>query len=107
MADLGEGNYKRDHPREAVRTKAKVMADGKWHDCVITNISPTGARLYLRLVMLPEKEVRVQIDEFGQFNATIIWCDGGETGVRFEHHPSEMANVLLALAPKGDLFPFD
>jgi len=89
----------RNFPREAVRTKASLLVDGQWHDCVITNISSVGARLYLRMNVATDKAVRIQIGEFGQFDATVVWSEGDETGLRFEHDPSEIASLLIALAP--------
>jgi len=88
---------KRKHPREPVRTKAKVLVNGQWHEGVITNSSAEGVRLYLRINVAAGKVLRVDIAEFGQYNATVIWCDGNETGLKFEHSPAEIAGLLKAL----------
>ncbi|MEO8331813.1 MAG: PilZ domain-containing protein [Gallionella sp.] len=98
MAGFDDAEYERDFPRETVRTKAEIMIDEKWHDCVITNISSSGARLYVRLDVSRGRDVRIQIDRFGQFNATVAWCYGDEIGVTFDHDPAEMTNVLIGLS---------
>jgi len=89
---------KRNHPREPARAKARLMVDDHWHDCLITNSSFLGVRLYLRKNVPPGKAVRIEIAEFGQFDATVVWCEGDETGLQFEHDPAEIANMLTALA---------
>jgi hypothetical protein len=89
---------KRNHPREPARTKARLMVDDQWHDCVITNSSAAGVRLYLRRSVATGKAVRIEIAEFGQYDATVIWCDGDETGLKLEHDPAEIAGMLAALA---------
>ena len=89
---------KRSYPREPVRAKATLMVDGHWHDCVITNSSSAGVRLYLRRKVATGKAVRIEIAEYGQYDATVIWCDGDETGLKLEHDPAEIAGMLAALA---------
>jgi hypothetical protein len=42
--------------------------------------------------------VRIQIAEYGQYDATVVWCDGDETGLKLEHDPAEIASMLSALA---------
>jgi hypothetical protein len=98
MADFDERGYERDHSREPVRTKAKIMIEKIWHDCVITNISPAGARLFAQFNVSRGRTVRLQIGEHGQLNANVIWCIGDEIGLEFNDVPAEMRDVLLALA---------
>lgn len=89
----------RNFPREAVRTKSRLLVDGQWHDCVVTNISAVGVRLYLRRSVESDKAVRLQIDELGPYDATVVWCEGDETGLRFDHDPEEIASLMTVLAP--------
>ena len=89
---------KRSYPREPARAKARLLVDDQWHDCVITNISSTGGRLYLRMSVATGKAVRIEVAEFGQYDATVVWCEGDETGLKFEHEPAEIAGMLTALA---------
>ena len=89
----------RNFPREAVRTKSRLLVDEQWHDCVVTNISAVGVRLYLRRSVELDKAVRLQIDELGPYDATVVWCEGDETGLRFDHDPGEIASLMTVLAP--------
>jgi hypothetical protein len=74
------------------------MVDDQWHDGVITNISSAGGRLYLRMSVATGKAVRIQIAEFGQYDASFIWCEGDENGLQFEHDPAEFASMLTGPA---------
>jgi hypothetical protein len=89
---------KRNHPREPARAKARLLVDDQWHDCVITNSSAVGVRLYLRRSVATGKAVRIEIAEYGQYDATVVWCDGDETGLKLEHDAAEIAGMLNALA---------
>ncbi|MBI5429216.1 MAG: PilZ domain-containing protein [Nitrosomonadales bacterium] len=89
---------KRSHPREPARVKARLMVDDQSHDCVITNSSSMGVRLYLRVSVPTGKAVRIRIAGFGEYDATVVWCDGDETGLQFEHEPAEVVKLLAALA---------
>jgi len=90
---------KRYYPREPLRAKAKLLVGDFWHDCLITNISAVGVRLYLRMNVAVGKEVRIQIEELGPYDGTVVWCEGDETGLRFEHDPDEIASLMKALSP--------
>jgi len=89
----------RNFPREPVRTKAKLMVDGQWLDCIVTNISSVGVRLYLRKNIARGKAVRLQFAVLGTYDAKVVWCEGDETGLKLEHDPAEIAKLLAALAP--------
>ncbi len=97
MSDFDEAGYDRNFPREIIRAKAEIMIDGQWHDCVITNISPSGAKLHFGQNAIRGTAVFIKIGELGKFSATVAWCNGEEMGVKFDHDPSEMTRVLIAL----------
>jgi len=101
MSDFDEIEYERDYPRETLRTKAKIMIDEQWHDCVIINISPSGAKLNISLEVSRGKAALIRIGELGQFNATVAWCHDDEIGVKFDHDPSEMTRVLMEMESHG------
>ena len=101
MSDFDEAGYDRDSPREIIRVRAEIMIDERWHDCVITNISPSGARLHLIEKSSRGTAVFLKIGELGKFSATVAWCNGDEMGVKFDHDPSEMTRVLIELELHG------
>jgi PilZ domain len=101
MSEFDEIEYDRDYPRESIRVKSKIMIDEQWHDCAIVNISPTGAKLHIERDLSRGMAVFIKIGEFGQFSATVAWCQGDEIGVKFDHDPLEMTRVLIELASRG------
>lgn len=101
MSEFDDIEYDRDYPRESIRVKSKIMIDEQWHDCVIVNISPSGAKLNIGLEVSRGKDVLIQVGELGQFNATVAWCRDDEIGVKFDHDPSEMTRVLIKLESQG------
>lgn len=98
MAEFDEVGYERDYPRETISAEAEILIDEQWRDCVISNISPSGAKLYVGMEVSRGKAVGIRIGEFGQFDATVAWCRGDEIGVKFAHDPLEMTSVLIGLA---------
>jgi len=101
MADFDEVEYERDYPREIIAIKTEIMLDEQWFDCVIANISPSGAKLYVGRNVSRGKDVIIKIGEFGEFDATVAWCHADEIGVKFDHDPLDMTNVLIGLASQG------
>lgn len=95
MAKFDEKDYERTFPRETIRTKAEITIDGKRYDCVITNISPAGTRLYKKLDVSRDQPARIKIGEHGEFNATVAWCNGDEFGLWFEDDMSALADMLV------------
>lgn len=98
MTGFDDEQYERDYPRETVSAKAQIRVDGEWRDCVISNISPSGAKLSVGLPVDRGAGVVVQLGKFGEYNATVAWCHGDEIGVKFDHDPEEMTHVLIGLA---------
>ena len=97
MAETDKAGYEREYPRETVRTKAEIMIDRQWHDCLITNISKAGARLYKKLNVSRGMDVLIRIGEAGQFNAKVAWCMGDEFGMKFDHNPIVMTRVMAGM----------
>ena len=97
MSESEDKKYERSFPREPVRVKAEIMKDGHWHDCVITNFSREGARLYLAQKVASGAEVAIKINETERLNTVVIWAQGYEIGVMFNHEGRELEHVLAKL----------
>lgn len=98
MAGFDETAYERDYPRESLCAKTQIMLDELWQECLIVNISPSGAKLYVGRQISRGTGVIIKIGEFGQFSATVAWCHGDEIGVKFDHDPLEMTHVLIGMS---------
>ncbi|MFA6316976.1 MAG: PilZ domain-containing protein [Elusimicrobiota bacterium] len=78
--------------------KARLEEGGTWHDCLILNISPGGAKVSVEGPASDAKVVHLEIGRFGRFGAEVVWRAGSELGLRFTHDPAEMTEVVLGLA---------
>jgi|tagenome__1003787_1003787.scaffolds.fasta_scaffold20810001_2 hypothetical protein len=59
-------------------------------DCLIRNISPTGARLLLSSAVVIPDEFELQIPKQGRsFRARLAWRRADESGVQFVEHNAE------------------
>ena len=97
MAEFDEPVYERDYAREIINAAAEVMIGEHWLDCVIIDISSSGAKLQVGREVDWGKSVLIQLGEFGQFSATVVWCRDGDIGVKFNHDPLEMTSMLIRL----------
>lgn len=97
MDDFKDEGYERDYPREKIKIAVKVEVDGQWFDGLIVNISPSGAMVKVEVILARGKDVVIDLGELGQFHATVAWCEGGAIGVRFNHDPSEITRVMIAM----------
>lgn len=97
----GDGCSRRAHARHDVLLKARVMDEGRWHDCSILNISAGGVKLQLDHPIGQGTAVMLELGNFGQFNGTVVWQHGGGLGIKFSQDPSKMAEVLMGLALYG------
>ena len=88
---------KRSLSREPMRSRARLLVDGQWHDCMITNSTAVGVRLYLRMNIETGKAVHIEIGELGPYDATVVWREGDEIGLRLDHDPEEIATILGVL----------
>lgn len=102
MSDFDDDTaYERDHPRGIFCTKMEIRIDELWCDCVLINISASGAKLYVGKSVNRGKEVVIKFGELGEFNATVAWSHGDEAGVKFDHDPDQMNSLILQLESLG------
>lgn len=103
---------RRRHHRKPVRQTARLQVAGPrlpgrleehgiWHDCLIENISPGGAKISLDAPLVQGAAVRLEIGRFGKFDAVVAWLGRGEFGLRFTGQTEVMNEVVLALAVYG------
>jgi hypothetical protein len=100
MAEFDETEYERDYPREILGAEVKILIDEYWHDCVLINISASGAKIYVGKKIARGMPVSIKIGS-GDLNATVAWCRGDEAGVKFDHDPSEVTRLILELESRG------
>lgn len=103
---------RRRHLRKPVRQAARLLIaggrlagrleeHGVWHDCLILDISPGGAKVSVDAALELGASVRLEIGRFGRFAAEVAWIGAREFGLRFKGAPEEMSEVVLGLAVYG------
>ena len=87
-------NYseRRAEPRVALSAPGRVMHGermGMWADCVIKDLSPSGAKIELsHFYRLPPRFVLMHFREAVAFEVVLKWRRGDLAGMAFEHrHP--------------------
>jgi len=76
---------KRSSERIAMREAAKIMLpqNGPELDCMATDVSDGGARLYVRVPDLPEIFLLHFVASGKRRHCRVVWRQGAETGVAF------------------------
>jgi hypothetical protein len=90
----------RAHERVTSLAEARIGADAHWQDCRLINISVGGARVRLT-EPLEIRHPTLEIAGFGRFRTVVAWHTGDEIGVKFDHDPAEIAEVVVGLATYG------
>lgn len=73
---------RRRKPRGKCRCLARIMTEGEvFSECLITDISDTGARLTLKADEKLPKTFFLMADEF-LFTAQLVWRNGNQVGVK-------------------------
>jgi PilZ domain len=79
-------NERRQHPRHTINRIAKFQADAYSlpRDCMITDMSKQGARLFADGVEVPDKfDLLISGDKGVRRGCEVVWRLGGEIGVSF------------------------
>jgi hypothetical protein len=77
---------RRQHPRYAINRLAKFQADSYSlpRDCMITDMSKKGARLFADGVDVPDQfDLLISGDKGVRRGCLVVWRLGGEIGVSF------------------------
>jgi len=98
MAEFEGKAEQRDYPREIIDAPTEIMIEGQWQQCLIVNISASGAKLYVAHKITKNMVVSLKIGKFDQFDAAVVWFQGDEVGVRFRHVPLEIVRLLSNLS---------
>ena len=97
----------RSHKR-AVKTLPACLSfggHGRLADCVVLNISATGARVKFDKALGDAEDVntrfkpRLKVAAAADFPVEVVWQNGPEVGLRFLSDPCEVAVVLEKVLP--------
>jgi hypothetical protein len=97
---------RRDRQRRTVLLKALIYQRGSLFDCVVNNLSSSGAGVIVEVQILrneidaePGSIVTLTIDRFGDFPGKIVWHHAQYAGIRFFEDPEHVAALVEALLP--------
>ncbi len=94
---------RRSEPRTPVRAPGRVMFGDKlglWADCIIRDLSPSGAKIELsQLVKLPPRFLLIHLQEGIAFEVVLKWRRGDLAGMAFEKRHSLTEAVEPRLEP--------
>ena len=82
--------------RKRVLWKARLEIAGVTHACAIVDLSLGGARLHFAEPVESGTNVRLILDRFGAYSATVVWQKGRGVGVRFTDDPQRIAGLIGA-----------
>lgn len=97
------GSNRRASPRSAVLMTARLYQRGRLVDCVVSNVSATGAKVLLpgpaseRLLdATPGAVVMLTALRFGDFPARVVWVQGPILGLHFLLPAEDVMDLLAA-----------
>ncbi len=104
---LRPGEPRRAHPRFTVVWTGRIVAASRALDCVVLNISASGAKLRVfESLELPQRFTLI-VDRFGDFPAELVWRDRRSAGVRFVGDPAQIGQTFAQALPVSRLFGDD
>lgn len=89
------GRERRKHPRYEIRKSVQVHAQDQVHEGTLRDVSVGGAAVELRAQLAEKSQVRMEIEELGEYPATVVRRIS-ERVVAFEFSINEAMAVRLA-----------
>jgi hypothetical protein len=88
------GREQRRHIRKRVLWAARLETTGGPLDCIILNVSRSGAKLRLTAPPLLLQQVQLVMESYGTLAAEIVWQQVDNVGIRFNADPAAVAKIL-------------
>lgn len=83
-----------------------VVLSGKFHrgkttnDCIILDLSPTGAKLRMSEPLAQKAVGTLESDKFGMIPGEVVWRNDQTIGIRFLDEPNWVAGLLSMVLPQ-------
>lgn len=87
---------KRRHARRAVLYSGTLHQDDMSTDCIIKDISASGAQIVTERPVARDRDFILDIDRAGLFTSRLIWRDDNRVGMMFLHDPQSVAQRIGA-----------
>jgi hypothetical protein len=85
---------KRRHRRMPVLFSGTVHQDSASFDCIIKDISASGAQLITERPLARDRDFILDIDRAGLFTSRLIWREDNRIGMMFLHEPNSVAERI-------------
>ena len=77
------GSDRREHERSLLLYSGSLYDGEQMVDCVIKDISATGARVMVERRLGKQQELVLDLDSVGLFPSRIVWQSDDHAGIRF------------------------
>ena len=94
---------RRKHQRAPINRVARIQSNsGGTCECTITDISDSGARLFVNDHELPPHfDLLISGDGFNRQECRVAWRNGGEVGVEFVSSERERGNLIAQVSEEA------
>jgi len=90
------GTDKRRHTRHPVLFSGTLHQDDMSTDCIIKDISASGARIVTERPVARDRDFILDIDRAGLFTSRLVWREDNRLGMMFLHDPDSVAQRIGA-----------
>jgi transposase len=90
---------RRTYPRRHVVLEGRLRGGGGEQDCVLLDLSASGAMVRLSDPAPSTAHVAVSTEHFGELAGRVVWQMHNVVGLRFADRPQEVARTVAAAAP--------
>jgi hypothetical protein len=90
------GTDKRRHQRHPVLFSGTLHQDDMSTDCIIKDISASGARIVTERPVARDRDFILDIDRAGLFSSRLVWREDNRLGMMFLHDPDSVAQRIGA-----------
>lgn len=88
--------------RHIINVSADLLYDNQRHSAQVIDISAGGAKLKLkRTILQPKGAVSIDLPFLNQLEATVVWVNGTQCGVKFKDEQNRVNEFLYNLATYG------
>ena len=87
---------KRRHRRHAVLYSGTLHQDDMSTDCIVKDISASGAQIVTERPVSRDRDFILDIDRAGLFTSRLVWREDNRLGMMFLHNPDSVAQRIGA-----------
>jgi hypothetical protein len=94
MSEDEDSADKRKHQRHSVLFSGLLHQGERTYECIIKDISATGAQIMTNAPVPESRELVLDIDRAGVFASRLVWRRDNRAGMVFLHDPATVARRI-------------